>query len=76
MGGQLLHALCASALSSWVAASMPALDVMVPQVETHALTSDKVPQSASVWQPLAEAFCNTCSRCARPEPGARLSAPA
>lgn len=43
---------------------MPAFDVMVPQVETQAFTSDSVPQSASVWQPLAEAFCRTCSRCA------------
>jgi hypothetical protein len=65
IGGQLLQALCAKVFNSCAAASMPALEVMVPQVETHALTSDSVPQSVSVWQPLAEAFCKTCSRCAK-----------
>lgn len=65
IGAQLLHTLCANVFNSAAAASIPVLDVMVPQFEMQALTSHSVPQSASVWQPLADAFCSTCSRCAK-----------
>jgi hypothetical protein len=48
IGEQLLHTPSANAFNSAAAASIPAFEVMVPQVETQALTSDSVPQSASV----------------------------
>jgi hypothetical protein len=62
IGAQLPQAFLANVFSSSVAASTPAAGAGVPQVETQALVSHSLPQSASVEQPLPDSCCSTCVR--------------